>query len=327
MRSRTVKVVLPCANEGGWVRTTIDSILEHTPRSSFEIVVSANGDTETDFSFIERRPYRRVVRLLFTKEPLGVGRARNVAVRRGDADFYVFLDAHCLLESDDWLERGIACLEEHPGASMVQPRVEEFTYPEGGGEAELDPSRIERLGTERYSIRWSWPYDDPSVVAEFVTPRVYDRVFEGMAGAGMAIFARAETFHRIGKFDAEVRGWFQETLDYCIRGWLLGHPMLVEPRLAVLHRVKPGGGRYPNRPVHWIHGALRTAYKYLTPRRRDLVSTLFLRHGLREELRLALEWTLRGGWLEERVRCFKARVCDDDWLFSRFEVYEELMDG
>jgi glycosyltransferase involved in cell wall biosynthesis len=123
---RHVKIVLPCTNEEEWLRVTVDSILEHTDSPSFEIVVSANGDHMTDFSFIERPVYRDRVRLFWTKELVGVGNARNVAVTPGDADYYVFLDAHCLLEKRDWLQRGIACLEEHPQASMVQPEVLNF---------------------------------------------------------------------------------------------------------------------------------------------------------------------------------------------------------
>src|SRR5262245_59411746 len=106
-----VKIVLPCVNEGEWLRVTVESILEHTHRPSFEIFILANGDTTTDFSFLDRPGLQRHVRMERVEGCLGVGNSINRAVAPGDADYYVFLDAHCLLEQHDWLERAVDCLE------------------------------------------------------------------------------------------------------------------------------------------------------------------------------------------------------------------------
>jgi GT2 family glycosyltransferase len=320
---RHVKIVIPCANEGEWLRVTVESILEHTDYPSFEIVVSANGDRCTDFSFIERPAIREKVRLKKSAEFLGVGNARNAAVSRGDAGYYVFLDGHSLVEERDWLERAVASLEERPDASMIQPEVQNFIYEgELGPGSPFDRSRV-RDTIREYSIRWSWPYDEPWHLTEFQTTRRSEMPYEAMSGAGMAVFTRAETFHRLGKFDSEVVGWFHETLDYCVRAALLGRPMLVDPRIRVRHRTKVEGVNYPRLYLHMFQGALRTAYKYLSPRRRDLAERLFRRHGPDELVSQALELVRRGRWLDERARHLRSRVHDDDWLFSRFEVYEE----
>src|SRR5207247_5997511 len=133
------------------------------------------------------------------------------------ADYYVFLDPHGLLVEDDWLERAISCLEEHPDASMIQPEVVEFTY---DGDLEpglrLDPEKRVRQGYA-YTVRWAWPYEHPGQTAQYETrPRSKDP-YEGMGGGGMAVITRSETFHRLGRYDSEVSGWYPETLDYCIR--------------------------------------------------------------------------------------------------------------
>ena len=322
-----VKIVIPCTNEGEWLRVTVDSILQHTDYPSFEVVVSANGDTTTDFSFIEKPPYHERVWLKQTKELLGVGNARNVAVTPGDASFYVFLDAHCFIEQRDWLHRAVACLEEHPECSMVQPEVLSFIYEKELQPGEtLGPSQVQKTNFE-YSTKWNWPYGEPLLVIEIKTQRLRQTAYEGMAGAGMAIFTRAETFHRLGKFDTEVIGWFHETMDYCVRSWMLGYPMIVEPNIQVLHRAKTQDPKYPRLFTHVFQGTLRTAYKYLSPRRRDLAEVLFRRYGRHGEVDLALERLRRGNWLAERVQHLRERVHDDDWLFSKFEVYEERFAG
>jgi GT2 family glycosyltransferase len=159
-------------------------------------------------------------------------------------------------------------------------------------------------------------------VNETITRRQAPGVYEAMAGAGMATFVRAETFHRLGKFDPEVTGWYHETLDYCVRAWLLGHPMLVEPNIRVLHRVNVEVKNYVRSLEHVYQGALRTAYKYLSPRRRDLAEILCKGHAPREA-ELALARVRQGNWLSERVRHLKERIHDDDWLFALFGVHEE----
>ena len=320
-----VKIIIPCTNEGEWLRVTIDSILDHTDYSAFEIVVSANGDTATDFSFIEDYRYDKVS-LLQTPQALGVGNGRNAAATPGDAEFYVFLDGHCLVEQRDWLQRAVECLRQHPHASMVQPEVAAFVH-----EAAIRPQQrvnVSQVGlqTYEYSTRWAWPYVSAGVVVETQTLKRSSQPFEAMSGAGMAIFARAETFHRLGKFDSEVSGWFHETMDYCIRAWLLGYPMLVDPTIRIYHRAKLKAG-YSRAALNLIHGTLRTAYKYLSPRRRDLATLLFQHHGLEAEVDAALQLVRQGRWLSERVQHLRDRVHHDDWLFSKFEVYEERFAG
>ncbi len=321
-----VKIVIPCTNEGEWLRVTVDSILEHTDYPSYEVVISANGDRTTDFTFLEDARYHHV-RLQQTEKALGVGNARNVAVTPGDAAYYVFLDGHCLVEQSDWLQRAVECLRQHPTASMVQPEVAAFTYENDIRPGEqVDASQIFVRHLE-YSTRWSWPYVEPWLVVETQTFRQSHEPFERMSGAGMATFVRSETFHRLGRFDTEVQGWFHETMDYCVRAGMLGFPMIVEPSVRIYHRIKTEPIDYARTYLEMIHGTLRTAYKYLSPRRRDLAETLFRKHGHHAEVNAAVELIRRGAWLAERVDHQRKRVHDDDWLFSQFDVYEERASG
>ncbi len=321
--SHHVKIVLPCTNEGEWLRLTVDSILEYTHYPSFEIFIIANGDDTTDFSFIEKTAYRKLARLKSVSACLGVGKSINEAVAPGDATYYVFLDAHCLLDQRDWLHRVVSCLGDYPAASMVQPEVINFTYKDTiePGRA-LDPSCLEDKTLE-YSIRWAWPYENLFDCAFVHTQPQSRQPYEAMAGSGMAVFTRAETFHRLGKHESEVTGWFPKTRDYCLRAWLLGYPMMVDPSVRVYHRRKAGNRGYRFRLFDMVHGILRTTYKYLSPRRRDLAEMLFRKHGLEAEVIKAVEQIHQGSWLQERANSLRCRIHDDDWLFKKFRVYEK----
>jgi len=321
----SVKIVVPCRNEREWLRVTIDSILDTTRYPAFSILVLANGDTVTEFSFLDRPAYREKVRLERVAEALGVGNCINRAVDLGDAMYYAFLDAHCLVDQEDWIDRLVDCLERNPRACMVQPEVLQFTYdgnlPSGG---HVESQRL-IVRYRAYSIKWQWPYGGPLHVASVLMEAEGSEPYEAMAGGGMAAFASSETFHRLGGYDPEVSGWYPETMDYCIHGWLLGYPMMVDPTVRVYHRVKTGRDAQTgeDHTPNIIHGVLRTAYKYLSPRRRDMAEMLFRDHGLDREVDEALVRVEGGRWLEERHAFLRERTRDDDWLFERFSIHED----
>lgn len=323
--NRSVKIVLPCLNEGEWARLTCETILDRTDYPDYHVLVFANGDEQTDFSFVERPAFRSRVRLRRTEERLGVGNSINAAIEPGDAAYYVFLDAHCLVEQRDWLDRVVACLEDHPDCSMVQPEVLQFIYEGEPSKNEgIDESRI-RPDSFAYSIRWHWPYQDPGAIATVETQRRAASSYQAMAGGGMAVFTRAQRFHELAGYDPEVMGWYPETMDYCIRAWLLGHPMIVDPTVRVLHRLKTGPSTDERSWTDIVQGVLRTAYKYLSPRRRDLAELLFRRHGFHDQVDEALRRIQAGRWLQERARHLGRRIHDDDWLFNRFDIEEERL--
>jgi hypothetical protein len=101
--------------------------------------------------------------------------------------------------------------------------------------------------------------------------------------------------------------------------------MIVEPRARILHRTRTWFPTYPTSMTDSIQGLLRTAWKYLSPRRRDLAELLMRSHGLGAEVDEALERVRLGSWLDERARHLRERIHDDDWLFARFGVYERSL--
>jgi hypothetical protein len=208
---------------------------------------------------------------------------------------------------------------------MVQPEVVQFTYEQELPAGKAMDRRHLVVRYRAYSIIWAWPYGHPLEITLVETERDRHEPYEAMAGGGMAVFVVADTFHRLGGYDPEVAGWYPETMDYCVHGWLLDYPMMVDPTIRVYHREKRGQElkAAEDRSLNIVHGVLRTAYKYLSPRRRDMAETLFRGHGLDDEVDEALARIEKGRWLEERERCLRERVRDDDWLFDRFSVHEE----
>ena len=317
-----VRIVIHWSTEIEWLRVTVDSILQHTDYPSYEIVISACNDKLRDVSFGDRRG-DVPINVLQTEKALGAGQGRNVATQPGDATYYVFLDPHCLVDQGDWLCRAVETMQQFPEAAMIQPETVIFAYPDrlsAGDNLIVGNLRLLRY---EYGVKWAWPYASCWWLSDSLAVKHDAERFEMMSGVGNVVITRAEVFHDLGKFDSEVNGPFQETMDYCIRAWLLDHPTIVDSGIRVYHREDPETGRPPKFMLSLIHGRLRTAYKYLSPRRRDMAEILFRQHGFDDEVDQALDLVCDGQWLSERVEHLRKRGHDDDWLFDKFDVYEE----
>lgn len=316
-------IVLPARGEGDWVRLTVDALLARTDYGPFDIVIVTAGDDASGVRFVASAPYDGRVRVKHQPSSGGWGRALNEALSEADASYHVFLDAHSFPEREDWLGRLVSCAESHPDAAWVQPLVVDFACADRvDAGATPDVLRLPR-GETFCSQRWAWPYDYWSAIATPERFPLQDTSYEAMAGTAHAALVPSALFRRLGGFDPEVGGWADSAMDYSVRAWLLGHPTVVEPSVSILHRSKPAIVRAARDSVHVVHSVLRTTYKYLSPRRRDVAERLFRAHGLSADVDRALQWIRDGDWLAERAEHFRARVRDDDWLFERFAVEEE----
>lgn len=323
MNADHAKIVLLPAPDAASMSRTVASILDQTRYPSFEILVTAvsttNGDKRSDLSFLHDPRFRGKVRVL---DVSSAAASISEATTPGDATYYVFLQPFCLVTDSDWLERAVHGLREHPIASMVQPEIVEFADDgdlESGGA--LAPSLTEPRFSA-YSAFWRWPYEDLGV-SDFLEIRTQphsDAPYESMAAVGGAVFVQAETLHCLGGYDPELNHPDWQAVDYSIRAWMFGYPMVVDPTVRVLHQ-SPHGPR-PNK-TDTAHDVLLIAHKCFSPRRRDIAEILLRRQGLLGEVDEAIEKIQRGEWLERRVDLLRERIYDDDWLFSKFDVYEE----
>jgi GT2 family glycosyltransferase len=311
-----IRIVIPCRDEGRFLRATIDSILATTRYEPYEILVSAAGAARTDLSFLDGPAYAERASVRFDPEATSAGRALNDAARAPWAAYCVFLEARCLLLQPEWLQLMVETFETHPGASMVQPEVVQCS-----DEGELRAGALDhRQGAPAYASVWTWPYRAPSELAQVIDHPGCHGTYEAMAGTGTCTFVRTDDFLRLGGFDAKIAGLRAVTMDYCVRAWLLGAPTIVDPRIQVHLRGAIDGpaGALPDS----VHAVLRTAYKYLSPRRRDIAEGCFRAHDLLELVEQTRARLGEEGWLRERVAHERARVHDDDWLFDKFLVHE-----
>lgn len=282
-------IVIPTHNEGEMLHQTIDSILEQTTHPHIEVIIVDDGSTDGSCERFKNSQHPIEV---ITSRNLGIPRARNLGAENANGEYVVFLDAHCRV-SPGWITRFIGALSK-PNVAIVGPCFTRLTEPEPRGcgmvwtNFKLEAAWLEPLDTEK-------PYEVP------ITP------------GGCQVF-RTDIFNAIGKFDAGLTKWGFQGKEICLRAWLLGYKVLVDPTVIIAHYFRESAS-YNVADEDILFNFLRMIHIHFSPYRiRRCISSL----GEYPNLERTIDRLYEGDVFQIRAEMEAARVRDDNWFFKVF---------
>jgi|SRR5687768_10307317 len=115
--NKLVSVIIPCYNQGVYLKEAIRSVLSQT-YSFFEIIVVDDGSSENIEKIIEYEPKIKFIK----QKNQGVSVARNNGLYNGSGHYIVFLDADDRLLPNA-LEIGVRFLEQNAECAYVSGHV------------------------------------------------------------------------------------------------------------------------------------------------------------------------------------------------------------
>lgn len=171
MSAPRVSVIIPCYNQGMYLKEAITSIQQQTYRS-FEVVVVNDGSTDSEtLSILEKFSQQGVT--VYNTENRGLAAARNYGILHSSGEFILPLDADDRI-ARDYLELAVGELERDAQVGIVYGLVEFFGERSGiWSQAEFSPSHLlyenmivasavfrrvdwEHVGGYRESMRYGW---------------------------------------------------------------------------------------------------------------------------------------------------------------------------
>jgi GT2 family glycosyltransferase len=292
MADRLFSVVIPTCNEGDMLRMTVESILDRTTYPAFEIVIVDDGSTDGSCD-----PYRtpgtpdsrtRVV----DAGGVGIPRARNFGEEHARGAYVVFLDAHCRV-SPGWLDVFAKALGRRDTAIMgpTFTRLEE-AEPKGCGMTWLN-HKLEK--TWIVPAPTKGPYDVP------ITP------------GGCQAFRR-DTFRAIGRFDEGFTKFGFQDVEICLRAWLLGYRVKVDPAAEIAHHFRTERS-YQVEDSGIVYNFLRLIHTHFDPAR---IRRCLRAIGPYPNLERELDRLYASDVFKLRAEMAAARVRDDCWFFEQF---------
>ena len=287
-----VSIVIPAHNEGENLVDTVRCVLENTAYPDYEIVVVDDGSTDGSGDRLLRDFGNDGCVSVVRAQGVGVANARNLGAARATGEMLVFLDAHCYTPRN-WLV-GLTQPLAQAGVGMVGPAIGTMRY----------SSDIRGLG-----LTWR----DASLELEWLEQRE-DTPYPVplLCGACQAV-CKAD-FERLGGYDTGMTRWGSEDEELCLRTWLMGYEVLVQPQTVIYHLFRDSHP-YETQVQKIIYNRLRLALLHLSD---DRVSRVLSHHRNIPGFDEIIDWLQDSDVANRRDELEALRCRDDDWLCTRF---------
>jgi GT2 family glycosyltransferase len=221
---RTAVVILNW-NGKGWLQQFLPGVIATSGNA--EIVVADNGSNDGSLEWLNANHHG--ITTLDLGANLGFAGGYNAALARVEADRYLLLNSD-VRTTPGWLNALNAYMDQHPDMAACQPKVL----------SEHEPQRFEHAGAAGGFIdRNGYPFCRGRIfeITEEDNGQ-YNDEREVFWATGACLLVRAEAFHAVDGFDADLFAHMEE-IDLCWRlrriGWRVGYTSA-----AVVHHV--GGG-------------------------------------------------------------------------------------
>jgi glycosyltransferase involved in cell wall biosynthesis len=301
-------VIIPSFNEDRFLARTVESCLETTAGLDLEVLVADDASTDDSLEVLARSCPG--VAIHAHPRRLGVSPTKDLGARKAVGDVLVFIDGHCKVEPGA-IERLVADVEALDGKAVVTPAV--------------PPLDVAMWATARPARAYGYRLDLPSFSSGWLPAdrlRQQGRFFESPALVGCCLAVGRALYEELGGFDVHMLEYGMEDIDFGLKAWLMGYPVLNDPQAVIGHRFR---ARFETYSVTWKHllaNKLRTARKHFRDETWELwIQTFRAAHPppLREP---AWEVFRRGEESCERERAFllEHRVRGEYWYAMTFDL-------
>jgi glycosyltransferase involved in cell wall biosynthesis len=287
-----VSIVIPAHNEGENLVDTVRCVLENTAYPDFEVVVVDDGSTDGSGDRLSE-VFGNDSRVgMVRAEGVGAAHARNLGATCASGKILIFLDAHCYTPPH-WMDGLIQPLAE-TRVGMVGPvfaMMRHGSDVQGWGMNWRDAS----LELEWLRQRESTPYPVPLL-------------------CGACQVVRKADLERLGYYDNGMTRWGSEDQELCLRYWLMGYEVLVQPQTVIYHVFRESFP-YEVQVQKILYNRLRLAMLHLSNERVNRVLNYYSNTPDLDEI---MGWLQGSGVMGRRSQLQELRCRDDDWFCTRF---------
>lgn len=291
-----VSIIIPCKNEINTLKSTVNSIIQSSNSLKFEIIIVDDGSVDGSTEFLKSNLNKEIynnVRVLKT-DNLGVAGARNAGCEVARGTYLFFCDAHIKVP-DKWIDNLVNTLKT-TGAHIVAPSIINMSNTSSRG---YGMTCDNQLGAK-------WLTYKPSDITEIPFA----------CGCTFAIYR--EVFDKINGFDHFIKGYGSEDFEICLKAWLYGYKVVLNPEVEVQHLFRE---KHPYQILYTntIYNILCLAYSHFKKERIiktiEILKNNFFFHDAMADIKLNLELILK-----QREKYFNERIHDDDFFFKKFNI-------
>ena len=236
------------------LKDCLDSIYQHPPAASFEIIVVDNHSEDGTVEMLrETYPQVRVVENAGNE---GYTRPMNQALKLGSGKYLVQLNPDTLVNPGAF-DCLVEFLDTHPEAGIATPKV---LNRDGSLQKQCRRSAARPWDAITYFSGLSKRYPRSKVFARYLMTYLDENeVNEVEAVSGSCMFIRRAVVAQIGYLD-EMYFAYQEDTDFCFRARQAGWKIYYVPQAEIIHFGGQGGSKVE--VYHSIYQWHRSYYLY-----------------------------------------------------------------
>ena len=220
-----------------------------------EFVVIDDGSTDDSITPVKSEfPDSIIIHHPVSK---GVSPSRSIGAAKASGDILMFFDAHVGVTQQS-IERLALGIRRFDNKAVLIPMVTQFN---------IDTWQIDE-GFRGFGFELSFrEFDGRWLELSEMEQEPYqgDVYYHSPTIVGCAMAVHRQTYEHIGGFDASMQTWGMEDVDFGIRAWMKGHPVLCDPHARVGHRFITAFTAYEEKLVDLGANQLRLASKIFSP--------------------------------------------------------------
>lgn len=221
--SPSITLVIPAGGNLGCLAMALDSVLQHTEYSNFEVLVLDNSDGNGVYRLVSSRQetYSNIRYLEFRHRPFNFSANIDFAARHVTTPYIAFINDDVTVVEANWLE---AMLEhaQRPEVGVVGAKL---LYPDGSIQhagVVLGIGGVAGHAFKRYPPKHHGPF------------HLIDVIRDVSAVTFACVVVRRAVFEEVGGLDSEHLPVAFNDVDFCLRVRKCGYRIVYTP-LAVLH--------------------------------------------------------------------------------------------
>ena len=258
-------IVIASHNEGSLLWRTVQSCIRTVGELDVEIVVADDASTDGSLDHMRhslaklqrRHSGSRLpeVRVVAHPQRAGVSPTKDLGARSARGEVLVLLDGHCRPQRGA-VRRLIEDVEELDGDAIIMPRIPHVD----GENMRFRAAHNAVLGfcLSLRELECAW-------IARDRLAR-HDRFYESPALIGCCAAVSRQLYERLWGFDPHMIQWGSEDVDFGLKAWLMGHPILLDARATIGHRFRANFDNYTVAEESVLVNKLRMARKNFTDR-------------------------------------------------------------
>jgi GT2 family glycosyltransferase len=331
-RKKTASIVIPCRNEGKYLKLTLDSLMSSKTYLDYEIIVVNDGSSDGCCDFLLARNYDKIRKI--DSKNLGVAKAKNLGAKEAYGEYLFFCDAHVFVQ--DWWLDTLTNSMRYYNAHGIAPGIREMVrFIQAPSESESESESTDRdrdrdrdknvnanaNANISANVGYGETWDEQLNCCWFTDYQ--NRVAEIPIAPGGFFGISKRIFQQIGGFERNFKIWGREDEEISLRLWLFGYKIIVDGNVEVEHLFKIKN-EYGVTSYEAMYNLLFMALLHFEVE--NLTKVIQIKKHQVQFSQCFSELLLNRELIKKREYYLANRIYNEKYLFEKFNIKLRLVD-